>query len=306
MSVARITIIDQRMRNLVLPSSQLTQLHNGALWAEGPVYFPVGDYVLWSDIPNNRLMQWVPDLGVRVYSHNSNNSNGNTRDAMGRLVSCEHLTRAVVRIEHSGARTVLASAHQNKALNSPNDVVVTSDGAVWFTDPSYGIMTDYEGRRASPVQGGCYVYRIDPQSGAVEAKIKSMQMPNGLAFSPSEKTIYVADSSRSHDDAGHHHIMSFPVSADANVGPGAALIAIEEGVPDGFRLDEFGNLWVSSARGVEVFAPDGTALGIIHVPETVSNLTFGGPKNNRLFITATSSLYAVYTAVRGAERPMGK
>ena len=303
MAIVQITILDQRMRHLILPSAHLEQLHSDALWAEGPVYFDNGDYLLWSDIPNNRLLQWVPGLGVKVYSHQSNNSNGNTRDAQGRLVSCEHLTRCVVRIEHDGTRTVLASSFEGKPLNSPNDVVVTSDGAVWFTDPSYGIMTDYEGKRAQPEQAGCYVYRVSPKTGAVEAKIRNMSMPNGLAFSLDERTLYVADSSRSHDDGGHHHIMAYSVGADFLVGAGRVIITIQEGVPDGLRLDEFGNLWVSSAQGVEVFAPDGTPLGIIHIPETVANLTFGGPKNNRLFITATKSLYAVFTAVRGATRP---
>ena len=304
MSVARVTILDRRMRDLVLPGAHLEVLHTGYLWAEGPVYFPLGDYLLWSDIPNNRLMQWVPDLGVRVYSHSCNNSNGNTRDAVGRLITCEHLTRAVVRIEHDGSRTVLAASHRGKPLNSPNDVVVTSDGAVWFTDPIYGILTDYEGKRSKPEQDGCYVYRVDPKTLTVEAKIVSMSRPNGLAFANDEQTLYVADSSRSHDEAGLHHIMAFKIGANATVGSGHPLIAIDEGVPDGLRLDEFGNLWVSSARGVEVFSPDGTPLGVIHIPETVANLTFGGPKNNRLFITATTSLYAVFTAVRGAERPV--
>ena len=303
MAIAQVTILDQRMRNLVLPGAHLEQLHSDALWAEGPVYFHSGDYLLWSDIPNNRLMEWVPELGVKVYSHQSNNSNGNTRDAQGRLISCEHLTRSVVRIEHDGSRTVLASSYKGKPLNSPNDVVVTSDGAVWFTDPSYGIMTDYEGKRAQPEQPGCYVYRVSPKTGTIEAKIVTMRMPNGLAFSPDERTLYVADSSRSHDEEGHHHIMAYSVDTEFLVGDGRVFISIEKGVPDGLRLDEFGNLWVSSARGIEVFAGDGTPLGIIHIPETVANLTFGGPKNNRLFITATKSLYAVFTAVRGAERP---
>ena len=256
--------------------------------------------MIWSDIPNNRLLQWVPELGARVYSHSSNNSNGNTRDAQGRRVTCEHLTRSVVRFEHDGSRTLLAAAHDGKRLNSPNDVVVSSDGAVWFTDPSYGIMTDYEGNRATPEQDGCFVYRIDPATGAVEAKIRCLRMPNGLAFSPDERTLYVADSSRSHDEAGRHHVLAFPVEPEGSVGEGQVRITIRDGVPDGLRVDEFGNLWVSSARGVEVFASDGTPLGVLHVPETVANLTFGGLKNNRLFIAATTSLYAIYTAVRGA------
>ena len=287
----------------MVAGAQLERLHQGALWAEGPVYFPAGDYLLWSDIPNDRLLQWVPELGVRVMSHRSNNANGNTRDRQGRRVGCEHLTRSVVRIEHDGQRTVLAATHEGKRLNAPNDVVVASDDSVWFSDPTYGIMSDYEGLRAHSEQPGCFVYRICPKTGTVEAKVRSMQMPNGLAFSPDERTLYVADSSRSHDDAGHHHILAFAVDAHGVLGEARVFAVIDEGVPDGFRVDEVGNLWVSSARGVEVFAADGTALGIVHVPETVSNLTFGGPKNNRLFITATTSLYSLFTAVRGAEGP---
>ena len=303
MSVARITILDPRMRQLVLPGVRLERLHEGSLWAEGPVWFATGDYLLWSDIPANRLMQWVPELGVRVLSHQANNCNGHTLDLLGRRVACEHLSRSVVRIEHDGTRTVIASEHAGRPLNSPNDVIVASDGAVWFSDPSYGILTDYEGKRAEREQEGCFVYRVCPDTGAVEPRIRTMAMPNGLAFSLDERTLYVADSARSHDDAGNHHVLAFPVDATGAVSPGKLFATIAEGVPDGLRLDEFGNVWISSARGVEVFAPDGTALGILHVPETVANLTFGGPKNNRLFITATTSLYAVYTAVRGARRP---
>ncbi|TBW40863.1 SMP-30/gluconolactonase/LRE family protein [Siculibacillus lacustris] len=303
MGVAEFTILDPRMRRLILPGAHLERLHQGSRWAEGPVYFPAGDYLMWSDIPNARVWQWVPELGARIWSHSSNNCNGNTRDAQGRRVTCEHLTRSVVRFEPDGSRTVLADAFEGRRLNSPNDVIVASDGAVWFTDPTYGILTDYEGKRSTPEQPGCFVYRIAPETGAVEAKIRSMGKPNGLAFSLDETTLYVADSARSHDDAGQHHVMAFPVAADGTVGEGAVFAEIADGVPDGLRLDEYGDLWVSSARGVEIFAPDGTPLGHLHVPETVANLTFGGPKNNRLFITASTSVYAVFTAVRGAERP---
>jgi len=292
------------MRHLMISGARLQRLHQGSLWAEGPVYLSNADCVVWSDIPNNRLMQWVPELGARVMSHTANHANGNTVDHQGRRVTCEHLTRSVVRFEHDGRRTVLAASHDGKRLNSPNDVVVGSDGAVWFTDPTYGIMSDYEGVRAEPEQAGCYVYRVCPKTGAVEAKVRTMRMPNGLAFSPDERTLYVADSSRSHDDDGHHHVMAYRVSPDFEIGEGRVVAVIADGVPDGLRIDEFGNLWISSSQGVEVFAADGTPLGIVHVPETVANLTFGGPKNNRLFITATSSLYAIYTAVRGARRPM--
>lgn len=306
MGLAECTILDPRMRDLVIGSAHLEQLDASSRWAEGPVYFPHGDYLVWSDIPNNRTLQWAEGMGVRVLSHNANNCNGATRDALGRRVTCEHLSRSVVRFEPDGSRTVLAHSHKGRPLNSPNDVVVASDGAIWFTDPTYGIKSDYEGRRSDSEQEGCFVYRLDPATGDVEAKIRTLRMPNGLAFAPDESVLYVADSSRSHAEDGLHHVFAYPVDGLASLGEGHALITIENGVPDGLRVDEFGNLWVSSAQGVEVFAPDGTPLGVLHVPETVANLTFGGPKNNRLFIAATTSVYAVYTAVCGAPRPAGK
>jgi gluconolactonase len=306
MGLAEYTVLDARMRQLVIGSAHLEQLATGSRWAEGPVYFPAGDYLLWSDIPSNRVMQWAEGMGTRVFSHGANNCNGATRDAQGRRITCEHLSRSVVRFEPDGSRTVLAHSHAGRRFNSPNDVIVASDGAVWFTDPSYGIISDYEGKRSDSEQSGCFVYRLDPATGAVEAKIQSLLMPNGLAFSPDESVLYVADSSRSHIEAGHHHVFAYPVENLNAVGDGESLVTIENGVPDGLRVDEFGNLWVSSAQGVEIFAPDGTPLGVLRVPETVSNLTFGGPKNNRLFITATTSVYAVFTAVCGAKRPAGK
>lgn len=305
MGLVEYSVLDARMRSLVIGSAHLERLDGSSRWAEGPVYFPVGDYLLWSDIPNNRVMQWAEGLGVRTYSHFSHNSNGSTRDAVGRRVTCEHLSRSVVRFEPDGLKTILATEHDGRRLNSPNDVVVASDGAVWFTDPSYGILSDYEGERATPEQASCNVYRIAPMTGMVVPKITSMRMPNGLAFSPDERTLYVADSSRSHDEAGHNHVLAFDVGRDWSVGEPRVFATIEHGVPDGLRVDELGNVWVSSARGIEIYARDGTPLGTIFVPETVANLTFGGPKNNRLFITATTSVYALYTAVRGASRPGG-
>nr|WP_319487027.1 SMP-30/gluconolactonase/LRE family protein [uncultured Cohaesibacter sp.] len=286
---------------LTLPGASIERLNTGNLWAEGPVYFPAGDFLIWSDIPNDCQWQWVPGLGCRVYSHHSNNSNGNTRDRQGRLVSCQHLTRSVVRTEWDGSTTILADGHDGKPLNSPNDVIVASDGAVWFTDPSYGILSDYEGKKSTPEQAGCYVYRIDPDTGAVKAMITSLKMPNGLAFSPDEKTLYVADSSRSHYSDGYHHIFAFDVEPDWSLSNQRVFAEIEHGVPDGIRTDELGNLWSSSARGVETYGPDGSHKGYIAIPETVSNLCFGGRKRNRLFITASTSVYAVYVAVKGSE-----
>lgn len=298
-----LTILDPRMRDLTLPIARVERISTGHLWAEGPMWHAAGDFLLWSDIPRNRTYQWVPDLGVRVFSHASNYANGQTMDGVGRRIVCEHLTRSVVRYDYSGHREVLAESHQGQPLNAPNDVVVAPDGAIWFTDPTYGILSDFEGRRSVPKQPGCYVYRIDPATGAVEPRITTMQKPNGLAFSPSGDRLYVADSSASHDDQGHRHILSFAIGANGTVNDaGRVVTQVSRGVPDGLRVDEYGNLWVSSAAGVEVFASDGTALGILNLPEPVANLCFGGPKGNRLFITASSSVYAVYTAVCGAGR----
>jgi gluconolactonase len=306
MALVEYSVLDARMRHLVIGSAHLERLDSSSRWAEGPVYFPAGDYLLWSDIPNNRVMQWAEGMGVRCLSTFAYNCNGSTRDARGRRITCEHLSRSVVRFEADGRKTVLASAYEGRRLNSPNDVVVASDGAIWFTDPSYGILSDYEGERATPEQTGCFVYRVDPATSAVECKIRTMRMPNGLAFSPDERTLYVADSSRSHDDSGHHHVLAFSVDADWRLGDPRVFATIEHGVPDGLRVDERGNVWISSGRGIEVFASDSTQLGTLFVPEAVANLTFGGPKNNRLFIAATTSVYAVYTAVRGANFPMSK
>lgn len=306
MALVEYSVLDARMRHLVIGSAHLERLDGTSRWAEGPVYFPAGDYLLWSDIPNNRVMQWAEGMGVRCFSAFSFNCNGSVADALGRRVTCEHLSRSVVRFEPDGTKTVLASAHDGRRLNSPNDVVVASDGAIWFTDPTYGILSDYEGARAAPEQAGCYVYRVDPGSGTIEAKVLIMRMPNGLAFSADESTLYVADSSRSHYEDGHSHVLAFDVGKDWTLGAPRVFATIEHGVPDGLRLDEHGNVWISSGRGIEIFASDGTPLGTLFVPEAVANLTFGGPRNNRLFITATTSVYAVYTAVRGASRPTGR
>ncbi|MET1412921.1 SMP-30/gluconolactonase/LRE family protein [Roseibium sp. HPY-6] len=290
------------MKDLVIPICHLERLFDTCLWAEGPAYLAASDCVVWSDIPNNRILQWVEGLGTRTLSAASNHANGNTIDGEGRLVSCEHLSRAVTRREHDGTRTVLASHFDGKRLNSPNDVVVKSDGTIWFTDPTYGILTDYEGERADPEQDGCYVYRLQPETGEINAVIRTMVKPNGLAFSPDERRLYVSDTGVSHQTDGPHHIKVFDLVAGEKVQNERVFAEIAPGVPDGFRLDEFGNVWTSSGNGVQVFSPEGEFLGRIAVPEAVSNLTFGGPKNNRLFITATTSLYAIYVGVRGSTR----
>lgn len=294
------TVHDRRFLFLSLPTARLEKLCTGFLWAEGPVYFPLGDYVLWSDIPNDRIMQWVEGVGPRVYRQGSNNSNGNTRDNEGRLVTCEHLTRRVTRTEHDGSITVIADSYRGKPLNSPNDVVVKSDGSIWFTDPPYGILCGFEGRPAEQEQPACHVFRWDPATGALGVVADDFVKPNGLAFSPDETVLYVSDTGVSHDANGPHHIRAFDVVDGRKLARGRVLKVIDGGVSDGFRVDREGNIWTGGGDCVLCLSPQGEPLGEIEVGEMVANLTFGGPKNNRLFITASSSLYSLYVATSGA------
>ncbi|MBL8837862.1 MAG: SMP-30/gluconolactonase/LRE family protein [Alphaproteobacteria bacterium] len=296
-------IVDPRFRMLVLPNAWVERLYNGCLWAEGPVWSAQGEFLVWSDIPNDRMLQWIEGLGVRVFRHPANNSNGNTRDREGRMVTCEHGARRVTRTEHDGSITVLADRYKGKRLNSPNDVVVKSDGSIWFTDPPYGIMCDYEGHKADSEIGANHVYRLDPRSGELAIVADDFDKPNGIAFSPDESLLYVSDTGLSHDPEGPRHIRRFKVGAKGRLTGGDVFAKISPGVADGFRLDVDGNVWTSAGDGVHCYAPDGTLLGRIKVPEVVSNVCFGGAKRNRLFITGTTSLYAVYLATNGALRP---
>jgi gluconolactonase len=280
----------------------MDKLTGECLWAEGPVYFPATDLLIWSDIPNNRMLRWAPGMGVGVYRAPSNYSNGNTRDREGRLVSCEHGTRRVTRTEHDGSITVIASHFEGKQLNSPNDVIVDSEGAIWFTDPDYGIISDYEGYRADSEVGRCNVYRVSPGDTQVRLVSDDFVKPNGLAFSPDESKLYIADSAASHDDNAPRHIRVFDVASNGELRNGRVFVEMQSGVPDGMRVDEHGNVWTSAEDGVHCYAPDGALLGKILIPEVVANLTFGGPRRNRLFITATSSVYALHVGVRGAAR----
>ena len=296
---------DRRFYGLTNGSARLDELLTGLRWAEGPVWFNDGGYLLCSDIPNNRIIRWVPDQGVGIFRPNSNYANGHTRDRQGRLVSCEHGSRRVTRTEPDGSITVIAERHAGKRLNSPNDVVVASDDSVWFTDPSYGILSDYEGHKAPMEQKGCFVYRVDPRSGAIQVVADDFVKPNGLAFSPDEKTLYIADSGRSARDApdGPHHVRAFSVGAKGKLSKGRVLCDVEPGVPDGLRLDVEGNLWISCGDGILCVDAEGTPLGKIKVPQEVANLTFGGPKRNRLFIAATTSVYSIMVTTNGAQVP---
>lgn len=294
---------DRRFHELTVPIAELEELYSGCRWAEGPVWFADGGYLLWSDIPENRILRFTPEAGVSVFRAPSGYVNGNTRDRQGRLISSSHASRGLERTEADGTITLIASTHKGKRLNSPNDVVVKSDGSIWFTDPDYGILSDYEGYRAAREQAGCFLYRLDPGASEPVAVADDFAKPNGLAFSPDETLLYVADSGLSHDPLGPHHIRVFRVNVDGTLSGGKVFAEISPGVPDGVRVDVQGNVWASCQNGVLCFAPDGTTLGKIRVPQMVSNLCFGGPRRNRLFITATKSLYAVYVGVSGAQRP---
>ena len=291
---------DPRFNGLIIPPAALETLWTGGRWTEGPAWFGDSRTLLFSDIPNDRMLQWAEGLGVREFRSPANYSNGNTRDREGRLITCEHGRRCISRTETDGRISVLADRYQGRRLNSPNDVVVKSDGTIWFTDPSYGITSDYEGDKAESEIGACHVYRLDPADGALSAVAEDFVRPNGLAFSPDEKTLYIADSSITHDPGGNHHIRAFDVIEGRRLAKGRVFTEISPGFPDGFRCDTQGNVWCSSGDGVQVFAPDGMRLGKILVPEHVSNLCFGGPKKNRLFITATTSLYSLYVNANGA------
>ncbi len=294
---------DRRFRDLTVPIANVEVLFDGCRWAEGPVWFGDGGFLVWSDIPNNRMLRWVPDLGVGVFRADSNFANGNTRDREGRLVTCEHGGRRVTRTEPDGTITVIADSYDGRRLNSPNDVVVKSDGTIWFTDPTYGIMSDYEGHKSESEQDGCYVFRVDPATAEVVIVADDFVKPNGLAFSPDEQRLYVADSGLSHDPDGPHHIREFEVTSSNMLRGGGVFVEVSPGVPDGFRLDVEGNLWSSAQDGVHCFDSHGHPLGRIKLPQMVSNLTFGGPKRNRLFITSTHALCAVFVGVSGAQRP---
>jgi gluconolactonase len=292
-------VIDPVFARYVLGNAPVKHLAGGFDWVEGPVWFGDAGCLLFSDIPNDRIMRWTPGVGISTYRQPSNFANGHTRDRQGRLVSCEHGTRRVTRTEWDGRITVIADRYDGRRLNSPNDLVVASDGSTWFTDPHYGIMTDYEGFR-SEQELPCAVYRVDPD-GTVEAVVTDMACPNGLAFSPDESRLYVADTGRMFSD-DPRHIRVFDMAGGRPRG-GRVFHTVEPGCADGIRVDTDGNVWSSAGDGVHCIAPDGRLIGRILVPETVSNLCFGGRAKERLFITATTGLYAISLNRTGAQRP---
>jgi len=292
-------IIDPRFAALVNGHARLEQVATGCRWAEGPAWFGGGRYLVWSDIPNDRMLRYdETDGSVSVFRAPAGYTNGHTVDRAGRLVSCEHGGRRVSRTEHDGTVVTLADSYEGKRLNSPNDVIVKSDGSVWFSDPSYGIDSDFEGNKAPSEIGACNVYRIDPASGAVTAVVTDMVRPNGLAFSPDESRLYVADTGATHQPGHPREIRVYDVAGE-KPGNGRQFCVSDSGLFDGFRLDSEGRIWTSAGASVACYLPDGTLIGRIRVPETVANLCWGGAKANVLYICATTSLYAVRVMVNG-------
>jgi gluconolactonase len=293
-------LLDDRFNRLFVPTAQLDILYKGCRWAEGPAYFAAGRYLVWSDIPNNRMLR-LDECGgtVAVFRQPSGNSNGNTVDRQGRLLTCEHGGRRVSRTEIDGSVVTIADRHDGKRLNSPNDVVVQSDGSIWFTDPSYGIDSDYEGDKSDREQACCHVFRVDPASGKLHVVADDFVQPNGLAFSPNERILYIVDTGRTHVKNGPAHIRKFEVADKGKLVDRGLFADCTAGLFDGLRVDTEGRIWTSAADGVHCYAPDGTLIGKIHVPEVVANVCFGGSKRNYLYICGTTSLYGIRLAVNG-------
>lgn len=301
MAMTDYEVLDPRFARLFNGNARLERLHTGCRWSEGPVWIGGGRYLLWSDIPNDRMLRYdETDGSVSVFRQPSGNSNGHTLDRQGRLVSAEHGGRRISRTEHDGTVLTIADRYQGKRLNSPNDVVVRSDGSIWFTDPTYGIDSDYEGNRAESEIGASNVYRIDPASGEVVAVITDLLRPNGLAFSLDETQLYVSDSGRTHKPDHPAQMRIYDIAPDGTARNSRLFVECSNGLFDGFRLDSEGRIWTSAADGVHCYLPDGTLIGKILVPEVVANCVFGGIKRNTLYIAATTSLYAIRLKVNGA------
>jgi gluconolactonase len=296
-----VRVIDPSFGKYKLALAKVEKIAEGFRWSEGPVWFGDGRFLLWSDIPNNRIMRWDEETGgVSIFRKPSNNSNGNTRDRQGRLLTCEHDARRVTRTEYDGAITVIADKFEGKPLNSPNDIVCKSDGSIWFTDPPFGILGFYEGHKEEP-QLPTNVYRADPQTGKLTVVAGDVNRPNGLAFSPDESKLYIVEAG-----VNPRVIRAFDVTENGTkLGNSRALIAVEQnGSPDGLRVDVDGNLWCGWGTGegfdgVSIFSPEGKLIGRIDLPERCANLCFGGRYRNRLFMVASTSVFSLYVNTQG-------
>jgi gluconolactonase len=305
-----IIALDKRFNKYKIGNTPIQRLHTGTLWSEGPAWNSEGQYLVWSDIPNDRQLRWLQDDGhVSTFRNPSGYSNGNTFDYEGRQLSCEHGNRRVVRYEHNGSVTVIADKSNGKILNGPNDIVVHPDGDIWFTDPGYGTLMDYEGHKGELLLKEA-VYRVD-KTGQVTMVTDELYKPNGICFSPDYKKLYVCDTGATHYPDAPRNIKVYDVAGGKTLRNGRQYISMEmsgkgAGMADGIRADTDGNIWVGAGwvgagyDGVHVFTPSGDRIGIIQLPEICANICFGGPKRNRLFMAAGQSLYAVYVEARGA------
>lgn len=293
---------DPRFHDLVPPGSRPERLMSGATWAEGPVWLPRDGSVVWSDVHNDRVLRWSPDGQSGVLAVGLGYQNGHALDRDGRLLACEQGTRRISRHTAAGSWETVVDRFGGRRLNSPNDVAVRSDGSIWFTDPPYGIVSDWEGHRAESELDGNYVFRFDPGDGGLEVATAALEEPNGLAFSPDESTLYVSDTSAvlRTNGGGQHRIVAFDVVDERTLANPRTFATVTPGVPDGFAIDIAGDVFASAEDGIHVFAPDGARLGAIPIPERVGNCTFGGDTGRRLFITASTSLYVIDTVTRGA------
>ncbi len=295
-------ILDDRFRAMVLPNAPLETLGEGYGWLEGPVWFADHACLYVSDLPNDRILRWSAHAGVSVFREPSGFANGHARDRQGRLLGCSHQHRCITRTELDGSVSVLVAHFAGKRLNSPNDIICKSDGTIWFTDPPYGINTDYEGGK-QPAELPPALYRFDPATATLSLMADDFDGPNGLAFSPDERILYVSESGRQFEARPRRHIRKFALDPDGRLSGGEVFHTVEPGFADGFRVDEQGNIWSSAADGVHCIAPDGTLLGKIRTPSLVANLAFGGRNRSRLFLCASHRLLAIYTNVRGCVRP---
>ena len=295
-------IIDPDFGGYILSNAGLETLADGFRWLEGLVWMGDWNCLLFQDLPRNRIMRWSQESGVSVYRAPSDYANGQTRDRQGRLISCSHHGRCLYRTEHDGGLTKLVDRHDGKRLNAPNDVVVKSDGSIWFSDPLYGISNDYEGGRQESEQPPA-LYRFDPASGEIAVVASDFGGPNGLAFSPDEKKLYVAETGDQRYSDPDQCIRVFDVDAKNELSEGAVFHKVTPGYCDGMTVDEDGNIWSSAGDGVHCIAPDGHVMGKIKIPYRVSNLTFGGLHRNRLFIGGSHTLYSIFLDRRGVPFP---
>jgi len=297
---AVVEIIEPRAADLIDPAAELARLTDGGVWAEGPVWLPAEGALMYSDVRADRGIRWTEAKGGEVWRSPNDHTNGNTLDREGRVLHCEHSNRRVARTEPDGTRAGLVDRYEGKRLNSPNDIVVKTDGTIWFTDPPYGIILPDEGTPAPQEQAGCFVFRFDPETGDLSVASDAIIHPNGLAFSPDESLMYVSDTSGGLDPKANHHIVVLDVVEGRRLEHPRVFKVMEPGVADGLRVDEHGNVWTSAIDGIHIISPGGTDLARIHVPEVTSNCVFGGADGRRLFITASSSLYTIHTKVTGS------